>query len=131
MTTNQEFPDPAAGPVDISRVCTASDAPWDARNDLLADAIRLSAEKPAEAEAQVRRLLEQGININARAGTERTALELADYCWAPASITSMLTYASREGRAQAGTPSAPPVAVPTATERVLDIEFRGSARDRR
>jgi len=129
MTTNQEFPDPAAGPVDVSRVCTASDAPWDERNDLLADAIRLSAEKPAEAEAQVRRLIEQGININARAGTERTALELAAYYETPANIRSMLTCASREGRAQASTPSAPPVAVPAATERVLDIEFRGSARE--
>lgn len=129
MTTNQDFPDPAATPVDVSCVCAASDAPWDERNDRLADAIRLSVEKPVEAEAQVRRLIEQGININAHTGTERTALELAAYYETPSSITAMLTYASREGRAQAGTPSAPPVAVPAATERVLDIEFRGSARE--
>jgi uncharacterized membrane protein YjgN (DUF898 family) len=129
MTTNQDFPDPATSPVDVSRVCAASDAPWDERNDRLVDAIRLSVEKPVEAEAQVRRLLMQGININAHTGNERTALELAAYYETPFSITSMLTYASREGRAQAGTPSAPPVSVPAATERVLNIEFRGSARE--
>jgi len=130
MTTNQHFPDPAAAsPVDVSRVCAASDAPWDTRNDLLADAIRSSVDRPIEAEVQIRRLIEQGININARVGNERIALELAAYYEAPSGITAMLLYASRQGRAQVSTPSEPLVAVPAAMERVLKIEFRGSARE--
>lgn len=128
MTSQQEFPDPT-GPVDVSRVCSASDAPWDERNERLAEAIRLSVERPAEAEAQIRRLLEQGVNINARAGKARTARELAAYYEAPFSITSMLAYASEKGRAPADVPGVPPVAVPEALERVLEIEFRGSARE--
>jgi len=129
MTTNREFPDPALGPVDVSRVCTANDAPWDERNERLAEAIRLSVDRPAEAEARVRRLLVQGININARTGNERTAQELAAYYEVSAGIASMLAYASRNGKAPASTPGAPPVAVPEALPPVLGIEFRGSAHD--
>jgi uncharacterized membrane protein YjgN (DUF898 family) len=129
MTADREFPDPAAGPVDVSRVCAASDAPWDARNDQLADAIRSSVERPNEAAARVRRLIEQGLHINARTGQDRTALELAAYYDAPAGITAMLAYASREGRAAPSAPDAPPVAVPPEAAHAIAVEFRGSARE--
>lgn len=128
MTTNQELPDSAGNPIDVSRVCVPMDAPWDARNEQLTDILRSSAERPTLAEAQVRQLLEQGININARDGNRWRALRLAAFFQAPMRIRDMLAYASREGTLQAVMPAAASLAVPAATEHVLDIEFRGSAR---
>lgn len=128
MTTHQELPDSVEPPIDVSRVCISMDAPWDARNEQLIDILRSSAERPSHAEAQVRQLLEQGININARDGNRWGALRLAEYFHAPMRIRDMLAYASREGTLPAVIPAATSLAVPVATERVLDIEFRGSAR---
>ena len=127
MTTNQEGSDSSASTVDVSRVCLSINVLWDTRNDLLADAIRLSVEKPVEAEAQIRYLLKQGININARDGHGRRALKLATHHQIPAAITAMLAYASREGGVRVIPPKAPSMVVPTLMGRALDIEFRGSA----
>lgn len=130
MTRKQGFSDPTSNALDVSRVCAASYAPWDERNERLAEAIRQSAEKPVEAEAEIRRLIEQGININARADGGRTAVELADYYEAPFAVTTILDYASKHGTA-ADTPGVPPAAPETSKNSVtvLNIEFRGSARD--
>ena len=131
MPTNQEFPDSVPSPVvDVSRVCISMDAAWDARNEQLTEVLRSSAEKPNTAEAQVRQLLEQGININARDGNRWRALQLAAYFQAPMRIRDILAYASREGGLQAVMPAATSLAVPAvpaATEHVFDIKFRGSA----
>ena len=105
MSTNQKDPDSSASPVDVSRVCTSMDAPWDERNDRLTDVLRWSAEKPTKAKAEIRHLLEQGININARDGNRWRALRLAAYFQAPMSIRNMLAYASREGSAPVSTTS--------------------------
>lgn len=130
--TTKDFSGPAAVlPIDFSRVCVSVNAPWDARNDALAAAIRLSETKPAEAEIRIRRLIEQGININARAGNDRTILELAEYYEIPSGITAMLAHASREGTATVSVPGSvlPRTSVPQEKARVLNIEFRGSARE--
>lgn len=130
--TTKGFSDPEnLQPIDFSRVCVSVSAPWDARNEALAEAIRLSASQPNEAEAEIRRLLEQGLNINASLGTNRNAIELAEYCEAPSRIKLILENASREGKA---TVSVPDPAVPVARispekPRVLKVEFRGSARE--
>ena len=131
VMTTTGFPDTnAARPVDLSRVCGSVNAPWDERNDALAEAIRLSETQPVEAQIRVRRLLEQGININARVGNERTALEYAEYHEVPLGIIAMLKFASEEGKAQASTSGAtPPVTISPATARLLAVEFRGSARE--
>lgn len=106
MPTNQKFPDSVPSPVvNVSRVCISMDAPWDARNDRLTEVLRSSAEKPNTAEAQVRELLEQGININARDGNRWRVLRLAAFFQAPMRIRDMLAYASREGSAAVNTSS--------------------------
>jgi len=97
------------------------DAPWDARNEQLTDLLRSSAERPSIAEAQVRQLLEQGININARDGNRWRVLRLAEYFQAPMRIRDLLAYAIREGSAALAAPEK------KAPVRGLDIEFRGSA----
>ncbi len=122
MTTNQEGSDPPASPVDVSRVCVSMDAPWDARNEQLTDILRTSAERPTLAEAQVRQVLEQGLNINACDGNRWRVLQLAEYFQAPMCIRDLLAYALREGSAAL---AAPAVKAPV---RGLDIEFCGSAR---
>ena len=121
MTMNQDVPDSSVITVDVSRVCISMDAPWDARNEQLTDILRSSAERPTLAEAQVRQLLEQGININARDGNRWRVLQLAEYFQAPMRIRDLLAYAIREGSAAL---AAPEVKAPV---RGLDIEFRGSA----
>lgn len=105
MTTNQDVPDSAASPVDVSRVCTSMDAAWDERNDRLTEVLRWSAEKPTQAKAEIRHLLEQGININARDGNRWRALRLAAFFQAPMRIRDMLAYASQEGGARVSTTS--------------------------
>lgn len=81
------------------------DAPWDERNDRLTEVLRSSAEKPNTAEAQVRELLEQGININARDGNRWRALRLAAFFQAPMHIRDMRAYASLKGSAPVSTSS--------------------------
>lgn len=121
MTTNQDVPALIDNPVDVSRVCISMDAPWDTRNDQLTDILRWSAENFAKAEMEVRHLLEQGVNINARDANRYRAVQLAAHFQAPMRIRDMLAYASREG-------SAPPEKPPLIPEgQILDIEFRGSA----
>lgn len=81
------------------------DAPWDERNDRLTEVLRWSARNPAQAEAEIRHLLEQGININARDENRWRALRLATYFQAPMHIRNMLKFASKEGSAPVSTPS--------------------------
>lgn len=126
MTTNQDVAESIDHPVDVRRVCASMYAPWDARNDQLTELLRISAEYPAKIELEVRQLLEQGININARDENKCRAVQLAKHFQAPMRIRDMLAYASREGSAQ---PENPPPPATAAEGHGLDIEFRGSAKE--
>lgn len=117
-------------PLDLSWVCSAPDAPWDKRNDLLAEAIMLSNSRPVLALEQIQELLGQGININARHTEGHTVLELAKYYECPLSVVAILTYAGQKGIATVDNAAAPhKPADPATVIHPVPIEFHGTARE--
>jgi len=117
--------------IDVSRVCPDDRAPWDERNDRLVEAVLLARTKPHDALDQVRRLLADGLHINARDAEGDTALGIARYHELPPSLVGLLEHAARNGRATYDPDSASTVAaadVP-APDRLLPVLFDGSARE--
>lgn len=87
--------------LDVSRVCINEDADWDERNDRLVEAVMLSLSQPAPAMKQIRKILKEGVNINATNTDGRTVLAIAKYHECGYSFVTTLTHASEEGEGSA------------------------------
>ncbi len=85
-----------AVPEAIINVNTDASANWDEGNDKLVEAVKLSISKPKDGVDSVKRILEDGANINAKNGEGFTVLGLARYYECPSVITALLLSAGAE-----------------------------------